>query len=257
MPESASRSPAVRSGHFMTTSVGLVRRIAEGGPRDAAEAWSDFCRRYVRPLVVFAILKERVPRQDAEDLVNSFFCYLFEESRLHRFDPEKGRFRTYLLTVFSRFGKDERKKARALKRGGQVVTVGNVEDRVEQYIARGLDPASAYAREWAFTAVHEAVDACERELSEYGVPLEREWFLARYAQPLRESSSPPSREKIAKFLNVTPGRASALDRRGKSALRRHLEEQVRMDLSDPETDHAATRVIVREGLQELLDALAG
>lgn len=257
MPQSSSPRPTTRSGRFVSTSVGLVRRIAEGGPRDAAEAWSEFCGRYVRPLVVFAILKERVPRQDAEDLVNSFFCYLFEESRLHRFDPQKGRFRTYLLTVFSRFGKDERLKAQALKRGGRVVTLGNVEETAAHYAALGVDPPAAYAREWALTAVHEALDACEGELSPPEASLERQWFLARYAQPVRQAADRPSREKAARLLDVTPGRASALDQRVKATLRRHLEEQVRLDLAKPEADRSATRVLVREGLQELLDALTG
>ncbi|MBI3099909.1 MAG: sigma-70 family RNA polymerase sigma factor [Planctomycetes bacterium] len=250
------RDPVFPSGRFLTTSLRLIRRVAEGGPGEVPDAWGEFCRRYHRPLLVFALLEKRVARPDAEDWVNSFFCYLMEETRLHRFDPGLGRFRSYLLTMFTRFGNDERKRARALKRGGKAGHVGDVEECADRYRSSGVRPSDAYEREWALGAIREAVASCERSLAESGDETARLWFRMRYADPMEQGTVRPSREETAKRLDVSSGRAQAFDERVKSRFRRHLEEQVRNDISSPEAKPGQTRILVREGLQELLKALA-
>ena len=57
-------------------------------------------------------------RADAEDLTQAFFAWLLERDWLEQADQQRGRFRSFLLTSFSRFLANEWDKARTQKRGG-------------------------------------------------------------------------------------------------------------------------------------------
>ncbi|MEK7469182.1 MAG: sigma factor [Planctomycetota bacterium] len=232
-------------GPFPPTSLGLVRRLASPGP----EAWEEFYRRYSRPLLVFALLERRLSQVDAEDLVQSFLAYLMEAPRVEGFDPAKGRFRSWLLVVFKRFHKDRKVAERAAKRGGGWVKVGNLEERVAEYRAGGVDPQRAFEREWALASVRDAVSACERALAAAGELDAARWLEARYRGPLESGAERPSRSEAGRALKLTEGRAKASEARVKGLLRACLEAQVRADLGEVAGED------LKAGLKELLDAL--
>lgn len=85
-----------------------VRREAFG-----ALAWG-----YWKPIYKYLRVKWRAASDDAADLTQSFLATAFEKEYLERFDPGKGRFRTFLRTCVDRHVMNERKAARRLKRGG-------------------------------------------------------------------------------------------------------------------------------------------
>lgn len=241
--------PPVPDGRFPATSLGLVRRLAG---TDGPGAWDDFCRRYQRPLLVFALLERRLDIHDAEDQVQSFFAWLLETPRLERFDPALGRFRSYLLLLFKRHIKDAQAAERALKRGGGMKRVDGLEGRVEEYRAKGTDPSEAFAREWALATVREAIGGCERVLEQAGEAEARLWLRMRYRDPMEEGVERPSRPVAAKKLKLTAARAAACDRRVKDLLRAAFEGAVKADLSGTAAGSAA-----QAGIRELLDALGG
>lgn len=241
--------PPFPDGRFPATSLGLVRRLAG---TDGPGAWDDFCRRYQRPLLVFALLERRLPVHDAEDQVQSFFAWLLESPRLDRFDPALGRFRSYLLLLFKRHIRDVQASERAVKRGGGMKRVDAIDGRLEEYRAKGTDPAEAFAREWALATVREAIGDCERALEERGEAEARLWLRVRYRNPLEEGTERPSRTAAARRMKLPEARAAACDRRVKELLRAAFEDAVKADLSGTAPGSAAAA-----GLRELLDALGG
>src|SRR5437763_1005993 len=56
--------------------------------------------------------------EDAQDLAQQFFARLFEKNYLQSADREKGKFRSFLLTMLKRFLADEWDRAHRQKRGG-------------------------------------------------------------------------------------------------------------------------------------------
>ena len=56
--------------------------------------------------------------EDAQDLTQDFFARLLDKQYLKLANPQRGRFRTFLLTSLGRFLTNEWEKRRALKRGG-------------------------------------------------------------------------------------------------------------------------------------------
>src|SRR5579862_7335821 len=101
---------------FVATRWSLVARSAgHSASARAALAW--LCEAYWEPLLRFA-KRRGLDHHDAQDAVQAFFARLVERGVAAEADPAKGRFRTFLLAVFSCQLAHERERARALKRGG-------------------------------------------------------------------------------------------------------------------------------------------
>ena len=85
---------------------------------------------YWPPLYSFVRRRGHGPA-DAQDLVQGFFVHLLEREAFARADPEKGKFRSFLLGALQRFLADAHDRARALKRGGGRPFVSWEEGRAE------------------------------------------------------------------------------------------------------------------------------
>src|SRR5450631_2517731 len=108
------------SSQFPTTRWTLV--VAAGAPhrKEARPALVSLCEGYWYPL--YAYLRRRgYPADQAQDLTQEFFMRLLEGRYLDRADPEKGRFRSFLLTSLKFLVADEEDRLRARKRGGGMV----------------------------------------------------------------------------------------------------------------------------------------
>jgi RNA polymerase sigma-70 factor (ECF subfamily) len=80
-------------------------------------ALEKLCLGYWMPLYAFARRAGHSP-EDARDLTQGFFTRIIEKHEIAAADPNRGRFRTFLLAAFKHFLAHERDHARALKRGG-------------------------------------------------------------------------------------------------------------------------------------------
>jgi RNA polymerase sigma-70 factor (ECF subfamily) len=145
--------PAAR---FQTTNWSLV--FAAGGSPDAL---NDLCARYWTP--VFAYVRRcGHDRADAEDLTQAFFSRMLEHRDLAQADPRRGKFRSFLLASLKHFLSNERDRAQAKKRGGDMVHVEIDVDTSDD----ALTPDQAFDKQWALTVVDRAL----RALREGGEP---------------------------------------------------------------------------------------
>src|ERR1051326_1994391 len=113
MPNSSSTPTAV-AGQFRTTHWSAVVRAGQG---PAGPALSELCQVYWYPLYAFARRHGHHPAE-AEDLTQGFFAHLMGKNFVARAEPDKGRFRTFLLTVFRRYLASEWNRQHMQKRGG-------------------------------------------------------------------------------------------------------------------------------------------
>jgi RNA polymerase sigma-70 factor (ECF subfamily) len=104
------------ASQFPTTRWTLV--VAAGDPhRKEARALVSLCENYWYPL--YAYLRRRgCPADQAQDLTQEFFVRLLEGRYLDRANPEKGRFRSFILTSLKFFVADEQDRQRAQARWG-------------------------------------------------------------------------------------------------------------------------------------------
>src|SRR5437763_6526652 len=109
------------SSQFPTTRWTLV--VAAGDPKreEARSALVSLCESYWYPL--YAYLRRRgYPADQAQDLTQEFFVRVLEGRYLDRADPDRGRFRSFLLSSLKFFVADEEDRNRTKKRGtGAVV----------------------------------------------------------------------------------------------------------------------------------------
>src|SRR5437870_13744125 len=90
---------------------------ADATSTGAREALTVLCETYWYPL--YAFLRSRGhSAADAEDVTQAFFARLLEKQTLRHADPDRGRFRSFMLASLRHFVANEHDRQTAKKRGG-------------------------------------------------------------------------------------------------------------------------------------------
>jgi RNA polymerase sigma-70 factor (ECF subfamily) len=157
--------PAPRED-FASTQWSLVLR-AGGKPGSSARAALEvLCSRYWLPLYVF--VRRRVnDAHAAQDLTQEFFTRLLAKNTLAHAEPERGRFRGFLLAALKHFLANESDRARARKRGGgrQLLSL-DWEQGESRYHLEPRDERTAeriFDRQWALTLLDRVVRRLQDE----------------------------------------------------------------------------------------------
>ena len=143
----------------------------DGSGTEAHQALESLCRTYWQPLYAYIRHQGSDPDESA-DLTQAFFAKLLEEDFLDGVNPEKGRFRSFLLAALRHFLSHERDRDRALKRGGGSQTLSiDVESGESGYALRpskDMSPADVFERRWAITVLDRALARLRLEAKESG-----------------------------------------------------------------------------------------
>ena len=142
---------------------------------DSADALEKLCRAYWFPLYAFA-RREGCGPEEAQDVTQEFFSRLLAKNYLQTADPQRGRFRSFLLSSFRHMMANERRNAAREKRGGgeQVFSLDE-QDAEGRYL---LDPADAttperiFERRWAETVLARVLDRLEAEYTGHAMRFE-------------------------------------------------------------------------------------
>src|SRR5207249_323314 len=95
--------------NFASTRWSLVAAAAKQSP-EALEALATLCQVYWYPLYAYA-RRQVANVEDAQDLTQEFFAQLLEKDYFQAADPQRGKFRSFLLTAFKRFMAKEHDRA--------------------------------------------------------------------------------------------------------------------------------------------------
>jgi RNA polymerase sigma-70 factor (ECF subfamily) len=155
---------------FPTTRWTLV--VAAGDPqrKEARSALASLCENYWYPL--YAYLRRRGYAADqAQDLTQEFFMRVLEGRYLDRADPEKGRFRSFILTSLKFFVADEADRQRARKRGGGMIVpleFSSGEERYQRELGHDETPERIFERRWALAMLDRVVARLRNEFVQHG-----------------------------------------------------------------------------------------
>jgi DNA-directed RNA polymerase specialized sigma24 family protein len=106
--------------HFVTTRWSLIRQRAVPGSRSEVDpGLAQLCQIYWRPIFTF-IYRRGYSAPDAQDLTQDFFLMILEGNLLQSADPQRGRFRSLLLTSLKNFLIAAAVKRKRSKHGGGV-----------------------------------------------------------------------------------------------------------------------------------------
>jgi DNA-directed RNA polymerase specialized sigma24 family protein len=144
---------------FPSTLWSLV--LNAGASRIPSPQLEELCRAYWAPLYSFLRRQGHSPH-DAEDLVQGFLARLLAREDLAEVGPEKGRFRTFLLTSLRNFVIKQAMRDKALKRGGGQVAIPITPEEAERLCGPDMSansPEAAFDRRFAQAVVARAFAA--------------------------------------------------------------------------------------------------
>jgi len=216
---------------FPTTRWTLV--VAAGDPheKEARSALVSLCENYWYPL--YAYLRRRGhPADQAQDLTQGFFIRMLEGRYLDRADPEKGRFRSFLLSSLKFFVADEEDRDRAHKRGGGALVpleFSSGEERYRREPAHDETPERIFERRWALSVLDRVVEKLRNEFVQHGQP---EHFERLKVFLLGQSDAPYA--ALAREMNTSEGALKVAIHR----LRKRYRELFRQEIADTVADPA-------------------
>lgn len=151
---------------FATTRWSVV--LAAGGADTSAarDALATLCATYWYPLYAYA-RRRGADRHAAEDLTQGFFAMLLARGSVAAADPERGRFRAFLLTAFQRFASNERERAAAQKRGGSALALSidfdQGESRFTNEPSHEMTPEREFERRFALALLARVLERVRAE----------------------------------------------------------------------------------------------
>ncbi|MGD0899681.1 MAG: sigma-70 family RNA polymerase sigma factor [Thermoguttaceae bacterium] len=250
--------PAQRD-RFATTHWSMVVRAgghrggtAESGAAgvghapEAGRALATLCENYWFPLYAF-VRRAGHSAEDAQDLTQEFFVGLLAKNCLAVADPQRGKFRSFLLGAMKHFLANQQRRQAAQKRGGRQSAISLDFDSGENRYRRmepadNLTPERLYEKRWALALLDLVFGRLREEFAAAGkLPLfdRLKQFLATRGASYRE---------VAEELALTEGAVKVAVHRMRRRYRELLKEEIAQTVTGPEA--------LEDELRDLLAALA-
>ena len=233
---------------FATTHWSVVLAAGDTDSPPARTALETLCRAYWYPIYVYVRRKGYGP-EDAQDLTQGFFAHLIAKEHIRLADPQRGRFRTFLLAMLDFYLAQEWSRAHRQKRGGQFQFVSLDQERAEdRYQLEPVDnntPEKKFMQQWALTALQNTLAALQVESESQG-----KGALFQETRGLLSGESESSAyPEIAQRLEMNEGAIRVAVHR----LRKRYGELLRQEIAQT----VDTDADVEDELRHLLTALRG
>jgi RNA polymerase sigma factor (sigma-70 family) len=236
-----------RHDAFVTTHWSVVLRAGLADTTRARVALGRLCQTYWYPLYAY-VRRRGHSAHDAQDLTQEFFTRLLERHSLASATPERGRFRSFILTAMNNFLVNEWSKARAKKRGGDCQTfsmdLAAAEERFDLEPADNSTPDKLFEKQWALALLNEVLNRLEAEYQREG----KNELFAALKQTLMGSRESQPYEELAARLDMSEGAIKVAVHR----LRKHYRELIRVEIAGT----LARPQDIDEEMRHLFSALA-
>jgi len=233
---------------FATTHWSVVLAAGDTAAPSSQAALAELCQTYWYPLYAFVRRKGHAPH-DAQDLTQAFFARLVEKQTLTRADPERGRFRTFLLSALTNFVANER--AYADRRGGRSVSVSldatlDAADRTCVFHLRDdLTPEDLYCRRWVTVLLARVLHQLRDEFVRAG----RTELFESLKPYLTGGKGERGYRFVAVRLNMTEGALKVAIHRFRRRYRELLYQEIGRTVATPDQ--------VEQEIRDLLGVLRG
>ena len=241
----AAEGPGAR---FLTTHWSVVLAAGRSDSTRAQSALARLCQTYWYPLYAYVRRRGHSPH-DAQDLTQEFFARLLERHSLACADPNRGRFRSFLLSALDHFLVNEREKARAQKRGGGrtilSLDLALAEQRYDLEPADTATPDKLFDKHWATALLEEVLNQLEAEYQQTG----KAELFAALKQTLTGTRESQPYAVLAASLGMNEAAIKVAVHRLRKRYRQLLRAEIANIVADPEQ--------AEDELRHLFTALAG
>ena len=229
---------------FATTHWSVVLQAGQADSPEARRALEHLCRDYWYPLYAH-VRRQKRSVEDAQDITQEFFLRLLSHDYLKLADPQRGRFRTFLLTSLDHFMVNEWRKAGATKRGGGTPMLSlDAETAEQRYQAEpadnGLPPDRIFQKRWAVTLLQQVLRRLGEECDKSG---KQAIFDALRPQVLGETSVERASASAAR-LGLTEGALRVTVHRLRGRYQEMLRQEVELTVSGADEVDAEIRELV-------------
>jgi len=227
-----------KSGAFVTTRWTVVQCASNSTLPESEAALETLCRAYWTPIYVY-VRRFGHAEEDSRDLTQAFFCKLLEKKWIAAANPDKGRFRTFLLSTLKHFLADERDRIGALKRGGDRLHIPLLGDFDEDALpmSGNASPEQIFDYQWALTIFNQALQNLQQEFQQLGKGSDFD-VLKNF---IGLNGNPVSQKEAAKSLGITEAAAKM----SVSRMRRRFRELVRAEIAQTVQDDTELESEVR------------
>jgi RNA polymerase sigma factor (sigma-70 family) len=202
------------------------------GCEDAKEALERLCSSYWPPLYAYV---RRTGRnvEDSQDLTQEFFVRLLDKGYLGVANPERGRFRTFLLSSLKNFLANDWKREHRQKRGGGATLLSIEASAGEERYAKGpvdaMDPERLYEKRWATTLLDLVLQRLGEEYAQSG----RGELFHQLKTFVWGERGDASYEEIASCLGLSEGAVKVAVHRLRQRFRALLRVEIGNTVSGP------------------------
>ncbi len=246
MPDAtASRS---RRSPFPTTRWSLVRAAGSGSGDAPRRALADLLEAYECPLY-FYLRHWGLNPEDARDELQQFYVHVIEKSVVGVADPDRGRFRDFLLACLKHHLLNKQKHERT-KQGGKGVTHVPLQDALDEYerricreLATTVDPETLFDRAWAHQIVEKAVESLRQEYAARDQLTQFDGLLGKMDQE-------PDNQGYAE-LATTLGKSEGALRIALMRLKSRLGDRLRALVADTVADEGEVEAEIKHLMQVL------
>lgn len=247
MSDSSGGSSSNQARGFATTRWTLVVGAGDSGTPEAHAALAELCGRYWFPLYAY-VRRRGYQTAEAQDLTQEFFAQLLEKNVLAQAAPDRGRFRSFLLTSLANFLANEWDRQQAEKRGGgrRVLSLDLTEgeSRLNCEPTHDDTPERLFERHWACTLLDEVVRRLRGEFAAAGKLRHFELLEPTLAGHQRGTAFP----EIARELGLSDDAVRQAALRLRRRYRELLREEVEQTVADPtEVDDEIRRLFEAVG----------
>lgn len=233
---------------FPQTHRSVVLAVRSEDAQERARALEAVIAAYWRPVQRHVARRWRESDDDSRDLAQAFFAAALEKGWLARFDPARGRFRTYLLACLDGFVAKERRAARRLKRGGEAAfvpleTTGEDGETRELPLTDGRDIEADFRREWARSLFALAVEVLRGRCAKSGKEVAFALF-ERYDLDGADSPERPSYAQLAAEHGLPVTQVTNHLHWARRELRRAVVEKLREITASEEEFRAEARELL-------------
>lgn len=237
-PESADRA----RGQFATTQWSVVLAAGQG-TLDCRPALEALCRGYWFPVYSY-LRRSGAGIEQAQDLTQGFFAQLLEKGAISRADPERGRFRSFLLTALKNYAINEHKKECAVKRAGDRPILSldfeAGESRYQIEPSHSLTPEKLFERRWVLTMLDQVLEILQSELKREGKDAQFQQLKAALLGEMTQAEY----ESAAVVLGLTAAAAKQAAYRFRKRYRELFRQAVARTVADEsETDVEIGRLL--------------
>ena len=237
---------AERIAWFTATHWSVVLAAGRGDSERRAAALETLCRTYWEPLFAYLrFLGHSV--HDAQDLTQAFLLHLMAGDSFAAVNPERGKFRSFLLKSLKNFVGDERDRTLAARRGGgqQIVSLDAelAERHFRDAAADAVNADALFDRRWAMGVINRAFARLQQEFMSEGKSahmVELGTFLAGDGDGVQYRAA-------GKRLNISPAAVAVAVHR----LRQQYRECIRAEIAQTVTTSAEAE----EEMRYLLEVL--